>query len=355
MSEQSTLTSQLGSVLYGYACPITHSPLKVLNNNQLKSIDEGRCYKIDDGIPDFLSFPAKENKEEVRKLQILVDAGREHGCERALRECEGESANYVLDINRAKYLDLLPIDTQSRVLEIGASKGQHTRLIAKRCKFLHAIDVVMGQMVFAREWCNQLGCTNVSVAVGGDDSRLPYLDGIFDVVVLNYVFEWCASRTGKNPIDGQKLLLAECNRVLKPGGCLFLSTKNRYSARLLLGARDEHVDFPFGNALPRWLMQLALRLKGRSHPDGLLHSHSSLRRMIVQNGFSRVASYWAIPNARFPLAYPEFDTKEIADARTSPAFRNVDLLTKFLLKRAPTRLIKTLAASHVFVAHKGDA
>src|SRR3954468_8606933 len=221
MSEERILTNQLGGQFYGYACPITHSPLQVVEKSQLSSVADGKVYKIDDGIPNFLQFLPLENKEEIQKLQVLVNAGRERGCEVAIRDCDGTSAEYVLDESRAKYLDLLPMNAESRVLEIGASKGQHSRLIAKRCRFLHAIDVVMAQVIFAREWCTQLGCTNVAFAVGGDDCKLPYLDGIFDIVILNYVFEWSPGRSDKNPIEGQTTLLAECNRTLKPGGCLF--------------------------------------------------------------------------------------------------------------------------------------
>lgn len=352
MSEQSCLTNQPNGPFYGYACPVTHSPLQVLVDNQLRSSSNGRCYKIDDGIPNFLSFQPVEDKEEVQKLELLVKTGREHGCEHALRQYDSASADYVLDTGRAKYLDLLPLDIASRVLEIGASKGQHTRLIAKRCKSLHAIDVVAGQMLFAREWCAQLGCTNVGFAVGGDDSRLPYFDEAFDVVILNYVFEWSAHRSERKPADGQKMLLSECSRVLKPGGCMFLATKNRFSARLLLGARDEHVNFRFGNALPRWLMQLVLRATGRARPSGLLHSYRALRRMVTENGFDRIEPFWAIPDARFPLTYLPFDREAIVAARQDPIYREAGLLNRLMLKFAPIALIKALAASHVFVAYK---
>jgi SAM-dependent methyltransferase len=351
MPEERILTNQPHGQFYGYACPITHSPL-VVQKSQLSSVADGKVYKIEDGIPNFLQFSALETEEEIQKLQVLVEAGRERGCEVAIRDCDSASAEYVLDESRAKYLDLLPMNRESHVLEIGASKGQHSRLIAKRCRFLHAIDVVMAQVVFAREWCTQLGCTNVAFAVGGDDCRLPYLDGIFDVVILNYVFEWSASRSDKNPIEGQTALLAECNRTLKPGGCLFLATKNRFSARLLRGGVDEHANFRFGNALPRWLMQLVLRMKGLRRPNGLLHSYRRLSRMVMKSGFDRIKSFWAFPDARFPMAYIELTSESISAARQDPTFRNADSLTAYMLKFAPLRVIRNLAPSHVFVAFK---
>lgn len=338
---------------YRYACPETHTPLEVVDSEHLKSSATNRVYAVTRGIPNFSKYPQVESAEVSEKLRKLIQVCEKQGWERALRQEDPESLRYVLNESRAKYLDLLPLTARSRVLEIGASKGQHTYLIAQRCESLYALEVVEVQALFAHLRCAQLGRSNVSIAVGGDDCRLPYLSNTFDVVILNHVFEWCAGRASiEDPVDGQKRMLFECNRVLSAGGCLFLSTKNRYSLRLLAGLTDEHTGLPFGNALPRWLMMFILRLKGQRELLGLLHSHGALRKMILKVGFRRVDSYWALPDARFPSTYIEFKARSIRTARDDVVFSQLDRSTRFLLKYIPKRIIPWITQSLVFVAYK---
>jgi len=140
------------------------------------------------------------------------------------------------------------------VLEIGCSLGQCTSILAKRAAEVWAIDVVRGQAEFTLVRCRQEGSSNVHVAAGGEDGRLPYRDGCFDVVILNLVLEWCGSRSSEDHVVVQRRMLAEIARVLRPGGCAWISTKNRFAMRLLLGGRDEHMSgMRFGSALPGWL------------------------------------------------------------------------------------------------------
>jgi hypothetical protein len=174
-------------------------------------------------------------------------------------------------------------------------------------------------------------------------------------VILNYVLEWSGGRAEDDPAAAQRRLLGECARVLKPGGWFFLSTKNRYSARLLMGAPDEHVGFRFGNALPRSMMYARLRTKGKSQPDGLLHSFRHLRGLLRQQGFDRIDSYFAVPDARYPVAYIPHDAAAIAAARSQPELLASSRLCAWLLRFGSKRIIQSFATSHVFLSHRASA
>ena len=138
--------------------------------------------------------------------------------------------------------------------------------------------MVPEQAEFVAVRTRQEGLGNVSVAIGGDDCRLPYRDGAFDGIVLNLVFEWCGSRLeSESHEQAQTRLLEEMVRVLKPGGFLYLATKNRFALRLLLGGADEHMfDMAFGSALPPRLAAWLLKRKGHARPMGKLYSHDAL-------------------------------------------------------------------------------
>ena len=307
-------------------------------------------YSINEDIPNFLfsrSWTTKNNE----RLMRLIDMARKGGYKTALQTVM-EDAGYVTDTSRAAYLNLLPLNKDAQVLEIGASLGQHTRLIAKHSKQVEALEVIPEQALFAKLCCEQDGITNVNVSVGGDDCKLPYKDEAFDIVIMNYVLEWCAGRSGLPPKTAHELIIKECNRVLKPSGILFLSTKNRFNARLLLGAVDEHVGFRFGNALPRWLMELLSKIKSPSTSPGYLHSFGALYGIISKAGFRRIAAKLALPDARYPLVYSGFGEAEISALRSDKKLLSVNRLTNFLLTKVPGNAIKWISPSLVFIAEK---
>jgi SAM-dependent methyltransferase len=215
--------------------------------------------------------------------------------------------------------------------------------------------VVAGQAEFAAERCRQEDIANVRFAVGGDDCRLPYTSDSFDVVVLNLVFEWCASRCSDEPIANvQRRLLDEIRRVLKPDGSLYLTTKNRFALRLLIGKRDEHCyGVRFGNALPRWLARFLVRWKGHPRPAGYLYSYTALKAMLHDAGFEKVDTYWATPEMRYPTQYVPTDIASIRKARRTPGFvQGESRSTRLLMRLIPASLVKHFTPGFAFLATK---
>lgn len=334
------------------ACPITKGSLEVRGESFLQSEDGDNCYSVKEGVANFLKSQEWDSPNNDQ-LQRLLEVAGENGCQVAIEEVFGDYA-YVNDHSRAIYLDLLPITENSQVLEIGASLGQHSRLIASRCKHLEALEVVPEQALFAKRFCDSVDGANVNVCVGGDRCLLPYKDSVFDIVIMNYVLEWSAGRTELHPQDAHELLIAECNRVLRPGGVLFLSTKNRYNLRLLKGGFDEHVEFRFGNALPRWLMRFIYRFRESDHGSGYLHSFNALQNILRQCGFGTNKPLLALPDARYPQAYSKFTNEGLSNLRSNMPLLSSNRLTKFLLKFVPNWAIPYVAPSLVFIAKKKE-
>jgi SAM-dependent methyltransferase len=346
------------SLDFSYVCPRTRSPLR-LEGMSLKGDAAASVYALRNGIPQFLCFGATEGPETSARLQQLNAAAANEGWLAALTTVYASDpamVRYVTEANRATFLDLLPIDRQSDVLEIGPGLGQFTAAMARRAASVSALEVVAGQAEFVARRCREEGLHNVRVAVGGDDCRLPYADASFDVIVLNLVFEWCASRcVDEDPLQVQHRLLTEMARVLKPGGTLYLATKNRFALKYLIGKRDEHVHgMRFGNALPRWLVGLLLRLRGLPRAPGLLHSHPTLAGMLRHAGFDRVASFWATPEMRYPKEYVPTDADAIRSARKRDDFvQGEGRVGRLLMRRIPAPWVKYFTPGLAFLATKG--
>jgi len=175
------------------------------------------------------------------------------------------------------------------------------------------------------------------------------------VVVLNLVFEWCASRCSDEKITVvQRRLLDEICRVLKPGGSLYLATKNRFALFNLIGKPDEHCyGVRFGSALPRWLARFLVRLKGHPRLAGMLYSHTELKGMLRDAGFERADSFWATPEMRYPTHYVPTDAASIREARRSPGFIQGEMRsTRLLMPFIPASLVKHFTPGLAFLATK---
>jgi SAM-dependent methyltransferase len=336
--------------LHAYLCPRCKADLTADREGLVCT--RGERFALINGIPRFLKSFA-ETEARYDELNALA---KEHGWRRALdlaNSADADTIRYVTEESRARFIELLPITPNSVLLEVGASLGQMTVPLAERSKHVFALEVVPGQAEFAATRAGQERLQNVSVACGGDDCLLPYADQFFDVVVLNLVLEWCSQETDLRRVRmGQNLLLKECSRVLRAGGSFFVATKNRYSIRSLVGYPDEHAsDMPFGNALPRWLMALALKVRGKPSASGLLYSYGELSRALRASGLSSAEGYWAVPHPRFPDEYVALDHRLAPARRRLRRDQTANRSTR-LLAALPGWLLPHLMPGLVFVGHK---
>ena len=275
----------------------------------------------------------------------LADLARHNGWREAVRLQFG-TAEYLTDVRRGMFLDLLPIEGAD-VLEIGPGFGQFTDKIARRAKSVEALEVDSDQAAFIREKLQQEGITNTVVTTGGADCRLPQPTNSFDLVILNLVLEWCAIRLDEPHEKAQLRLLGEIARVLRPGGRLYVCTKNRFALRYLLGKPDEHYhDMRFGSALPRWL---ADRLHGR-RSRGRLYSWTGLRRLLRQTGFNVERSWWAAPEMRFPEEMIDTNAKTVRAARRRGIRQGHGRAERLLMPLIPAPFVKHVSPGLCFLA-----
>jgi SAM-dependent methyltransferase len=172
--------------------------------------------------------------------------------------------------------------------------------------------------------------------------------------VLNLVFEWCGGRFPGSHDEAQQRLLQEIHRVLKPGGQLYLSTKNRYGLRLLLGRNDEHLyGMRFGSSLPRAFGAAWLRRHGHARARGHLHSFQGLDALLAKAGFGTRRPFWAAPEMRNPDRFVPVHASSIRAARRAGGFRQgTGRLEEFLMSRLPADWVKHVSHGLATLATK---
>lgn len=153
-----------------------------------------------------------------------------------------------------------------RALDIGCGFGSLMMALEKR--FDHAAGIEIRQERV--DWAQKRAPN--SEIVCGSAAQLPWEDNFFDVVISTDVFEHI-------PTDIQQLAAAEISRVLKPGGCAFISVPNRFQLK------DEHNHVLFGTWLPNGLREkyVLLASKNKRYERCWERSRSGWSRLFKEN------------------------------------------------------------------------
>jgi arsenite methyltransferase len=158
-------------------------------------------------------------------------------------------------------LERVPLRRGQTIVDIGAGTGFLTIELAQRSGAARviAVDPWAEAMDVLRHKVDFLKLTNVELVVA-DASKLDLPDASVDVIVSNL---------GINNFDNAATVLAECHRVLRPGGRLLISTN-------LVGHMAEFYEVLRGKVDPQALEQ---HINHRATVDGTL-------AMLKSAGFS---------------------------------------------------------------------
>lgn len=166
--------------------------------------------------------------EACRELigRCLSECG-ERDWRKVLRERVGErSSEFIRDATdptQADWQFLVPMTTESRVLDVAAGWGAVAFALAPRCHKVFAMESAADYLRFMRLRKEQDGVSNLEV-VEGDFCRLPFETAAMDVVICSDVLR----RTGRGRRP-RRALLKELARVLEPKGTLVLGSETRFA------------------------------------------------------------------------------------------------------------------------------
>ncbi len=266
-------------------------------------------WPILDGIPTFRQ-PAFWSKLSQDQTAALLARAPETGFRQALlqvlesvadRQDRLANYEYATDPNRACGLFLCPLTPDSVVLDCGAGWGTLTLVAAQASRAVAAMDPCLQNLQVVRLRAREAGLPNITPVLG-DILAPPFPDSHFDLVVMNGVLEWVGrSQAFASPQAAQEAALLQVQRILKPGGHLYLAIENRLGFKYFLGKRDEHTDgLRFTTVLPRWAADLVSRLAGLGLYRTYTYSAGGYRRLLRRSGFQTARFYLALPDYRHP-------------------------------------------------------
>jgi 2-polyprenyl-3-methyl-5-hydroxy-6-metoxy-1,4-benzoquinol methylase len=138
-----------------------------------------------------------------------------------------------------------PLDRLT-ALDLGCAAGNSTIWYSEAFQRIVAVDIDSSALRHAQQ--NNSADNIAYVMMNGE--QLAFRDETFDVVICAHVYEH---------VPDSRVLLAEIERLLKPGGACFFSAGNR------LSIMEPHYRLPFLSMLPRFASHLYLRALNRGH------------------------------------------------------------------------------------------
>ncbi len=198
----------------------------------------------------------------------------------------------VSDADAETIWRMLSLDRGSEVLDLACGHGRIANRLAARGARVAGLDATSSFLGRARAEATSLG-VDVDY-VDGDMRSLPWPEGSFDRVV-----SWFTSY-GYFDDDGNRDVLREVHRVLRPGGCLLIESNN------------------LSELLPRWLPAVVVERDGdfsidRSRFDPVT-GRAVTERVLVRGGRTR----------RLSFSVRMFVAVELRDWLLSAGFRAVD-------------------------------
>ncbi|MFA6292830.1 MAG: class I SAM-dependent methyltransferase, partial [Victivallales bacterium] len=263
-------------------------------------------FPFKNGIGDFRrndSYWCNVPREKMRSL--IEDAVSLGDWEKASVKHIPDYMEHFTSCKRADFRFLLPFDKDSVVLDAGAMWGGISIPLAKEVKTLYAVDQTLETIEFLNVRARQSGIGNIIALASGLD-KLPFRDGMFDLIIMSGVLEWVAMeeeavisrdyykprenyKTYKlTPSEAQINVLKEIRRVMKSDGVLYLSIENRYALPYFLGVPDEHVNIKYIPLMPRKIADIIARMKLNSPYRTYTYSGSRLKEILEKSGFQDV-------------------------------------------------------------------
>jgi ubiquinone/menaquinone biosynthesis C-methylase UbiE len=161
------------------------------------------------------------------------------------------------------------------ILDVGCGLGTYVRKFRGFSEDVHGVDVDPERVAEA-----SASLPNIQVSFG---ESLPFPDGRFDVVFLNEVIEH---------VEDDRQTLAECVRVLQPGGYVVIYAPNRLypfeTHGVYLGRRFVFGNIPLVGYLPNFL-------RAKLAPHVRAYTHRGIERLFDGLSVQVVAHTYVYP------------------------------------------------------------
>jgi 2-polyprenyl-3-methyl-5-hydroxy-6-metoxy-1,4-benzoquinol methylase len=277
---------------------------------------------------------------------------------------------YVVDSSRADWHFSLPVDRlSSTVLDIGSGWGILSFSLANFFHEVVSLEAVQERIEFQSIRRTQDGATNIRLVRANLIDEPFETKPQFDAIAMNGVLEWLGlSDFSRNPGVVQLDALRYTQRLLKPGGALYVGIENRTGGNMFLGTKD-HTDLRFTSLMPRRLASLYMKFLNRKEFSASKRTDRGLNEyrtytytywgymdLLRRAGFERIEIHLVLPT----YSWPKYVIPLKSNAALSYFFRNFSsaeswkdkVIVEFGRLAHMFRLTKLFAPDFLIIARK---
>ncbi len=202
--------------------------------------------------------------------------------QRKIEEKKSWPVFYHLSPQRENIVSWLPMDKNTKVLEVGSGMGAITGVLAEKAGSVTCVDLSKKRSTI-NAYRNQER-DNVTIHVGNFNDIEPTLPCDFDYVLLIGVFEYGQSYIPtETPFeDFMKINL----RHVKPGGNLVIAIENKMGMKYWAGCKEDHLSTFFSGI--------------EDYPDG------GGVRTFTRNGLEKILHTCGVEEYHFYYPYPDY-------------------------------------------------
>lgn len=186
------------------------------------------------------------------KMKELLAASVADGWQKAVQSClPPRDRPRITETNRAAFQDILPIPSNSRVLDVGAGLGVISTQLARHHR-VTALEGVWERARFIAIRGRQDGLANLTI-LNGDLNAVVLEENQFDAIIVNGVLEWVGLFDLTAPPEVvQRRFLEKLRSMLAPNGIIYVAIENRIGIAAFRGAED-HSGLRYTSLMPRFL------------------------------------------------------------------------------------------------------
>ncbi len=175
-----------------------------------------------------------------------------------------------------RVVDLFKQKNVKTVLDLGCGSGRHTVYLAERGFKVYGIDISPRGIKIAKSWLKQEGL-KANLRMGDIYRKLPYPDGFFDAFISTQTLH-------HNRINIVRKLIREIERVLQPGGLLFVTVSRKRPRRDLQMPKEK--VWKSKRIAPRTVIPLS------GDEKGLIHYRFNRKLLRKEFGHFKMYDIW---------------------------------------------------------------
>lgn len=299
------------------ACPHCETPLS--HEGALSCEICRHTWKEIDGIPCFAEsdyyWGEIPEAEMIQINDLAKTVGWRTAIDKKVATAYPSIHDYMINEARADFRFVLPLHPHSKVLDVGAGFGTISFGLQPHCGWITAVELIAERAKFIETRRAQEGRDNMEVVMASG-LNLPFAPETFDFIVVNGYLEWVGlADPTVNPRTLQVRFLAQLQRLLKPGGAIYIGIENRFGYDNFLGTKD-HSGLRYTSLMPRWMADLCCRyyLKQPYRVSRTYHNYRTYtygrrgyRKLLQEAGFGACEFFMPLPGYNRPVELISLD------------------------------------------------